>query len=142
MTRAGLAALVVVALLVIGAIVFGGPFVSYWKQRTANAEAGRERALDDTVGRGLETEGTEVLAAADGQDRETVVIIRESAHALEVESRSDVSAASPLPDSVLDRLGAGDRVLCDSGVECRPGGRGAEPRATGQGEGGLPGLDD
>lgn len=121
MSRAAIAIGLVVLLAVILAIIFGGPIVGYWKQRTADAEAGQEQAVDDAVGRGLEVEGTKAIADAAAQDRTSVVIIRETAHALESQARADVDASSRLPDSVLDRVRAGDVVLCDSGVECRSG---------------------
>ncbi len=103
------------------AAVFGGPIVAYWKQRTADAEAGQEHALDAGEASALEVEGTNNLVAESAAYRGAVVIIREQAHELELETRADVDAETILPPGVRDRIARGDGFLCDSGVECRHG---------------------
>lgn len=137
MNRAIAISLALVVAAAILAIMFAGPVVRYWQQRTADAEAGQEAAIDNSTARGLEAEGTQVLADQASAETAAVEEIRERTYVIERERLADPDSATPLPSGALDRLRAGDRLLCDSGVECRSGSAAAAPGAPGDGGGAL-----
>lgn len=123
---------------VLGAILFGGPIVRYWQQRTADAEASEEQAVDDSTARGLEVAGTETIAAAATQQAAAVTELRRETHVIEVRTRTDpaVLAAPRLPVNELSRLRDHDRQLCERGsIVCRPRGSAAPTVDAGAGAG-------
>lgn len=137
MSRVAIGIGLLVLAAVILAVLFARPVVDYWRGRTADAEAGQEQAIDNAVGRGLEVEGTETIAEAAGQERASVVIIRERAHDIEIRTRADPDAAADLPPGVADRIREFDRVLCDSGLKCRSRGAAAATGLAGGDAGAL-----
>jgi len=133
MSRALVLGLVVLAIALTGAFFLGGPFVSYWKGRTANAEAGREHATDDAVGRGLEVQGTQQLGDAASALQSSAAAMRSAANALDDQARQDPAASDALPPSVLERIRVGDDSLCGRAVACPDRGLAGAPGSSGLG---------
>lgn len=133
MTRTIAIFLIIVGVAAAGFIV-GGPFVDYWKRRTAEAEAGKERATDDAAGRGLEVQGTQELGAAASDLQSSAAAMRRAANALDQKANADpATARHPLPPGLLDRLGVHDDSLCGRAVQCPD--RGAVGASEGPGMG-------
>lgn len=86
--------------------------------RLERAQVGREVARDDAVGRGLEVQGSATVQAKQGELTAAMIEQRKQADALNAQAHRDPAASAPLPDSVRDRVRAGDRELCKSGP-CR-----------------------
>lgn len=141
MNRLAIAAAGVLALLVLGAVLFGGPIVKYWQQRTADAEATAEHETDDATGRGLEVDGTEEVSAAASTEQAEIGQIRGAIHALELETRRDPATSTRLPPGELARLREHDRSLCESGVVRCDGRPAAAPANPGLGAGAVQPLD-
>jgi len=84
------------------------------------ARAGRELAQDDAAGRALEVTGAKTLNTAQDAARAQAQTDREAAHDLDQQARQDPAARVPLPDSVRNRVRAGDERLCGKpGAVCR-----------------------
>lgn len=141
MNRLAIAAAGLLAALVLGAVLFGGPIVKYWQQRTADAEATAEHATDDATGRGLEVVGTEEVAAAASTEQAAVGQIRGATNALELQTRRDPATATRLPPGELARLREHDRSLCDSGIVRCDGRPAAAAGSAAPGAGGVQPLD-
>ena len=139
--RLGIIAAGVLALLVLGAVLFGGPIVKYWQQRTADAEATTEQQTDAAVGSGLEAAGTKEVADAAGTEQAEIGQIRGAIHALEIETRRDPATATRLPPGELARLREHDRSLCDSGIVRCDGRPAAAAGSAAPGAGGVQPLD-
>lgn len=124
MSRVAAIALGAFLIAVVGAFLFAGPVVDYWRGRTADAEAGREQARDDVAGRALEVEGTEDLAAAADDLARAASEIRRETHVVEIRSRADpaVAAAGRLPPDELARMRAHDSLLLGRGLTPRDDG--------------------
>lgn len=82
------------------------------------ARAERETALDDAKGRGLEVDGGRVVSDAQAKAQADLDAQRKTADDLNRQAQSDPNARAPLPDSVRDRIRAGDGELCKS-ARCR-----------------------
>lgn len=141
MGRVAIAAAAVLAALILGAVLFGGPIVKYWQQRTADAEATTELKTDDAEGRGLEVVGTKEVSAAASTEQAAVGQMRGATNALEVQTRRDPATATRLPPGELARLREHDRSLCDSGVVRCDGRPAAAPANPALGAGGVQPLD-
>ncbi len=127
MTRTIAVVLIFLGVALAGAFIFGGPIASYWKHRTADAEAGQERATDDATGRGLEVQGTQELGAAASDLQSSAAAMRRAANALDEQARQDPAASDVLPPSVLDRIRVGDDGLCGRAVQCPDRGKPSAP---------------
>jgi hypothetical protein len=122
--------LVLAAAALAGGILLGGPVASYWKGRTADAEAGQERATDDAVGRGLEVQGTRQLGDAASALQSSAAAMRSAANALDTQARQDAPAAAQgLTPGALDRIRLADDSLCSGSVQCPDRGLVAAPGA-------------
>jgi hypothetical protein len=128
-----------VVLFAIAATVFAfrNPITLWWKQRAADATAGKEHATDDAEGRKLETQGTTALAAAANELAAAARSEGKRTHVLEVQTRADPAVATAIPGDELARLRAHDLSLCgDKIVRCddRPA---AAPGAPADGGGAV-----
>lgn len=119
-------ALMALGLMVGGAIVFGGPIVSFWKAQTHKAQAKEETATDTAVSKGAEAEGQVVLGSAQGQIAEQV-IERHTETIRYVEKASAApDAKAPLGPDRQQRIADHDRFLCDKRPAVCSGGASAE----------------
>ena len=137
MSRLAIGALVALIIAIAGAIVFGGPLVSWWKHRAADAEAHAERNADEAVAGSLTVEGTETIAAAANQAATANATDRRDSRALETQTRADPAVAIRVPPGELARIHAADLRLCEAGVLRCYGGPSAAPGATAGGPGAV-----
>jgi len=110
--------------------------------RVTKAEAKTEVATDTAVGKGLEAAGTKTLAADADKQRVEVKILTESSYARDRQAVADVTAQTPLPSSVADRIRDADLELCNARPALCSGsvaGVGAAPRPAGDDPRALPG---
>ena len=132
MTPRLIAWLVGVALVaVLGAILLGGPFVSFWKAQTAKWQAREETATDTAVSNGAEADAQAALSAAQGQITERV-IERTNTITKYVEQASGApDAKAPLGPDREQRIADHDRFLCEQRPSVCPGGTSAKGDDTG-----------
>lgn len=124
--RLAIIAAAVLVVAIAGAIVFGGPFVNYWKGRTGKAEAVAERNADEAAAGSLTVEGERKVAGAAADTATAVAKERSNAHAIERRTRADPTSATRIPPSELDRLREHDDSLC-AGVRLACGPTAAAP---------------
>jgi hypothetical protein len=111
---------------VLGAVLLGGPIVSFWKAQTAKWQAREETATDTAVSNGAETDAQAALSAAQGQITERV-IERTNTITRYVEQASGApDAKAPLGPDREQRIADHDRSLCLSRPSVCPGGTSAE----------------
>lgn len=120
---------VVVLLLVVGAVVLGGPVASYWKNRFVGAEQKAETNADDAEARGLEVEASkEQLDQTVRFHAQTDTLRVNIAPYLE-EARVDPEGNEPLDRAAADRIRATDDILCGQRPSVCPGWQSPESRS-------------
>lgn len=119
----GLIALVV---MVLGAIVFGGPVVGFLKGQVKHWQAKEETAQDTVVSKGAEADAQASLGLAQGQIAERV-IERTNTITRYVEKASGApDAKTPLGPDRQRRVAEHDDSLCEQRPAVCPGRAGAE----------------
>ena len=99
--------------VVLGLFLLGGWAGCAWQQgRIDKAKREAATATDAATGSGLTVGGERATNAAVGKAQADIDQARNSADALNAQAHQDPSAAGALPDSVRDRVRAGDDELC------------------------------
>lgn len=125
-TKWVIGASVALVLMVIGAFVFGGPFVSFWKAQTHKWQAKEETATDTAVSNEAEADANAALGNAQGQIAEQV-IERHTETIRYVEKASAApDAKTPLGPDRSQRIADHDRSLCEQRPAVCPGRPGPE----------------
>lgn len=106
--RAYIAIAVVVVLIALG----GWAGCSWQQGRIDKAKREAATATDAATGAGLTVGGERATNAAVGKAQADIDQARNSADALNAQAHQDPAGATPLPDSVRDRVRAGDDELC------------------------------
>ena len=127
MTPRLIAWLVGVALVaVLGAVLLGGPIVSFWKAQTAKWQAREETATDTAVSNGAEADAQSELSAAQGKITGQV-IERHTETVRYIEQASGApDAKAPLGPDREQRIADHDRFLCEQRPAVCPGGTSAK----------------
>jgi hypothetical protein len=111
---------------VLGAVLLGGPIVSFLQGQVKHWQAREETATDTAVSNGAEADAQAALSAAQGQITERV-IERTNTITRYVEQASGApDAKAPLGPDREQRIADHDRSLCLSRPSVCPGGTSAE----------------
>jgi hypothetical protein len=111
---------------VLGAVLLGGPIVSFLQGQVKHWQAREETATDTAVSNGAEADGQAALSAAQGQITERV-IERTNTITRYVEQASGApDAKAPLGPDREQRIADHDRSLCLSRPSVCPGGTSAK----------------
>lgn len=113
--------LIALAVMVLGAIVFGGPVVSFLKGQVKHWQAKEETATDTAVSKGAEADAQASLGQAQGQIAERV-IERTNTITRYVEKASGApDAKTPLGPDRQRRVAEHDDSLCEPRPSLCPG---------------------
>jgi hypothetical protein len=111
---------------VLGAVLLGGPIVSFLQGQVKHWQAREETATDTAVSNGAEADAQAALSAAQGQITERV-IERTNTITRYVEQASGApDAKAPLGPDREQRIADHDRSLCLSRPSVCPGGTSAK----------------
>ena len=125
-TKWVIGASIALVLMIMGAVVFGGPIVSFLKGQVKHWQAREETATDTAVSNGAEAEGQAALGAAQGQITERI-IERNNETVRYIEQASGApDAKAPLGPDREQRIAEHDRSLCLSRPSVCPGGASAK----------------
>lgn len=110
---------------VLGAVLLGGPIVSFWKAQTVKWQAREETASDTAVSNGAEADGQAALGAAQGQITERVIERTNTITRYVEQATGAPDAKAPLGPDREQRIADHDRSLCLSRPSVCPGGTSA-----------------
>lgn len=132
MTPRLVAWLVGVALVaVLGAVLLGGPFVSFWKAQTAKWQAREETATDTAVSNGAEADAALALGNSQAQITERVIERTNTITRYVEQATGAPDAKAPLGPDREQRIADHDRFLCEQRPSVCPSGASATGDDTG-----------
>lgn len=118
--------LIALAVMVFGAIVFGGPIVSFWKAQTHKWQAKEETAQDTAVSKGAEADANLALGNSQGQIAANVVERHTETIRYVEKASAAPDAKTPLGPDRQQRIADHDRSLCEQRPSVCPRGAGSE----------------
>lgn len=121
-TKWVIGASIALVLMIVGAVVFGGPIVSFLQGQVKSWQAKEETATDTAVSNGAEADAALALGNSQAQITERV-IERTNTITRYVEQASGApDAKAPLGPDREQRIADHDRFLCEQRPSVCPGG--------------------